>query len=143
MGDILVYNAANDNSLTVYRSGAIIKTIRATSISIAAMIKTKMIEEVVPPAPKVTTPKPPVPSPAPKPVPKPKAPPKPPVPKKVVVLKNKWDQNKVERALADPTISSVEVIHPLTERRDGYAKPSGVKASVSIGQPSVGSSEEI
>ena len=103
MGDILVYNAANDNSLTVYRSGAIIKTIRATSISVAAMIKTKMIEEVVAPAPKVIAKKPPVPSPAPKPAPKPKAPPK---------------LRPVEKKLGPPKLKTPEVVEAVPSAED-------------------------
>jgi outer membrane biosynthesis protein TonB len=82
MGDILVFNAANDNSLTIYRGGAIVKTIRTTPISIAVLLKTKMIEETVALAPKPVRPAPPKPAAAPKPAPKPKAPPKPkPAPK--------------------------------------------------------------
>jgi hypothetical protein len=52
VGDVLVYNSTNDNCLTVYRGGAIVRTIRATPISIAAMTKTKMIEESVTPSSK-------------------------------------------------------------------------------------------
>jgi hypothetical protein len=82
MGDILVYDAANSNSLTVYRGGSIIKTIKTTPLGIAALVKTKMLEEIatkpasvvkVKPVPPVPVPAPPSPSPAPKAHSKPKA----------------------------------------------------------------------
>jgi len=76
VGDTLVYNAANDNSLTVYRAGAIIKTIKTTPISIAAMTKTKMIVEMGTPAPKQVVKSPPASSPASKAAVKPKSIPK-------------------------------------------------------------------
>jgi ribosomal protein L12E/L44/L45/RPP1/RPP2 len=56
IGDMLVFDPSNANNLTVYRGGSIVKTIKATPISIAAMLKVKMLEEIVhkiaPPAPK-------------------------------------------------------------------------------------------
>lgn len=72
MGDILVFNAANDNSLTVYRGGSIVKTIKTTPISIAAMLKTKMIEESAP-TPKPVSPAPSKPVAVPKPIAKSKS----------------------------------------------------------------------
>jgi len=76
IGDILVYNAANDNSLTIYRGGAIVKTIKTTPISIAVLLKTKMVVEMAQ-ASKPTVVAPPKPSPAPKVAVKPKSVPKP------------------------------------------------------------------
>ena len=73
VGDTLVYNAANDNSLTVYRAGAIIKTIKTTPISIAAMTKTKMIVEMGTTVSKPAVKTPPASSPATKAVSKPKS----------------------------------------------------------------------
>jgi len=73
IGDILVYNAVNDNSLTIYRGGAIVKTIRTTPISIAVLLKTKMVVEMAAPASKPVVATPPALSPAPKATVKPKS----------------------------------------------------------------------
>ena len=80
MGDLLVYDATNQNNLTIYRGGSIVKTIKTTPIAIAAMTKTKMLEEVVSkpaPASKVAASAAPKPAAAPKAAPKPKVEPKP------------------------------------------------------------------
>lgn len=102
MGDILVYNAANENSLTVYRGGAIVKTIRTTPISIAVLLKTKMIEEAVAVPPKPVSPAPQKPAAAPKPVAKSK-----------VELKKK-DVEKIKESLVahkkGETLSTEEVL---------------------------------
>jgi hypothetical protein len=113
MGDILVYNAANDNSLTVYRGGSIVKTIKTSPISIAALLRTKMIEEVVAPAPKPAATAPKKPAPAPKPAVKPKAPPKPKTvekvklpPEAVVAVK----ESLAAHLKGEPTLSTEEVL---------------------------------
>jgi hypothetical protein len=117
VGDILVYNATNENSLIVYRGGAIIKTIRTTPISIAAMLKTKMIEEVLP---KLIVAKPLRPSLAPKPVVKAKASPKAVPAPKPAILVNKTrgvDPDvppsilKPKKLTVDPSKVANEVIH--------------------------------
>jgi hypothetical protein len=46
IGDVLVYNAANGNNLTIYRGGNLVKTIKTSPISLAAMVKTKLLVEV-------------------------------------------------------------------------------------------------
>ena len=103
MGDILVYNAANDNSLTIYRSGSIVKTIRTSPIAIAAMLKTKMIEEVAAPAPKPAAPAPKKPAAA----PKPKAPAPVKLEKKAV---EKVKESLKARIAGEPTLSTEEVL---------------------------------
>jgi hypothetical protein len=45
-GDILVFDAANNNNLTVYRNGKLMKTTTHSEIGIAAMVKASMIELV-------------------------------------------------------------------------------------------------
>lgn len=143
MGDILVFNAANENSLTVYRGGAIVKTIRTTPISIAVLLKTKMIEETVALAPKPVRPAPPKPAAAPKPAPKPKAPPKdtpPPKSKESSVKSVNMRNNKGENVLPNniPAIDNPEVQVVETLREDGRqsatVKVSGVEAKTSVGQ---------
>ena len=110
MGDLLVYDATNQNNLTIYRGGSIVKTIKTTPIAIAAMTKTKMLEEVVSkpaPASKVTGSASPKPAAAPKPVVKPKVEPK---PKKAEEPKpEKTEVQEVADALGVP----VDQIHKL------------------------------
>lgn len=103
VGDTLVYNAANDNSLTVYRAGAIIKTIKTTPISIAAMLKTKMILETGTTASKPSVKTPPVPSPAPKATPKPKS--IKPKDKPCVVPKSRSEAKRISAQMKDPQIA--------------------------------------
>ncbi len=66
-GDILVHDTTNQR-LTVYRGGEIVKTMKQSSLGMAALLKDKFAEEVVEhkPKPKVIE--------APKPVPQPIAP---------------------------------------------------------------------
>src|ERR1035437_2185007 len=54
VGDILVHDAANNNRLTVYRNGEVVRAVKQTPLGIAAMVKSEFIQEVVqtPSAPK-------------------------------------------------------------------------------------------
>jgi len=58
VGDILVHDPSNNNKLTVYRNGTVIRDVKQTSLGLAAMVKNKFIVEVTgqPPVPK-TAPK--------------------------------------------------------------------------------------
>lgn len=47
-GDLLVHDTANQNRLTVYRNGQIVKVVKQDPIGIVAFLKNKYIEEVVP-----------------------------------------------------------------------------------------------
>lgn len=102
LGDILVYDSAHGNSLTVYRNGAIVKTIKTSPLSVAAMCKTKMLEEIsTKPAPKATPaakPAPPAPK---KPVEAPKPKPQPKVESKKKVVE-KDERQKIAEALNVP-----------------------------------------
>lgn len=49
-GDLLVHDTANQNRLTVYRNGQIVKVVKQDPIGIVAFLKNKFIEEVNPPA---------------------------------------------------------------------------------------------
>lgn len=68
-GDILVHDTTNQR-LTVYRGGEIVKTMKQSSLGMAALLKDKFAEEVVEHKPKVEKPR----VEAPKPVPQPIAP---------------------------------------------------------------------
>jgi hypothetical protein len=46
VGDILVHDTANQNRLTVYRNGEIVKAITQTSLGMAALVKNQFITEV-------------------------------------------------------------------------------------------------
>ena len=50
VGDILVHDPANNNKLTVYRNGAIVKDVQQTTLGLAAFVKNEVIVEVVPAA---------------------------------------------------------------------------------------------
>ena len=50
-GDILVHDPANNNKLTIYRNGSIVKVIQQTSLGIAVMLKNGFIEPINAPAP--------------------------------------------------------------------------------------------
>lgn len=51
-GDLLVHDPANQNRLTVYRNGQIVKVVKQDPLGIVAFLKNRFIEEVVaPPAP--------------------------------------------------------------------------------------------
>ena len=134
VGDILVYNAANDNSLTIYRNGAIVKTIRTTPISIAAMLKTKMIAEVTAPAPKPVAAAPPAPAPAPKPVVKPKSTPKPKAVKSVNMRDSKGEQVLPSGipAIDNPAVETIETLHE-DGHQDATVKVSGNKITWTAG----------
>lgn len=58
VGDILVHDPSNNNKLTVYRNGTVIRDVKQTSLGLAAMVKNSFIVEVTgqPPVPK-TAPK--------------------------------------------------------------------------------------
>jgi hypothetical protein len=58
VGDILVHDPSNNNKLTVYRNGTVIRDVKQTSLGLAAMVKNSFIVEVTgqAPAPK-TAPK--------------------------------------------------------------------------------------
>jgi hypothetical protein len=45
-GDLLVHDVANQNRLTVYRNGQIVKVVKQTSIGIDAFLKNKFIEPI-------------------------------------------------------------------------------------------------
>jgi len=50
-GDILVHDPSNNNKLTVYRNGSIVKIIQQTPLGIAVMIKNGFIEPISAPTP--------------------------------------------------------------------------------------------
>jgi hypothetical protein len=45
VGDILVHDISNNNRLTVYRNGEIVKTLSQTALCIAAMVKSGFIQD--------------------------------------------------------------------------------------------------
>ena len=47
VGDILVHDMANGNKLTVYRNGAVVRSVQQTTLGLAAMVKNEVIVEVV------------------------------------------------------------------------------------------------
>ena len=54
-GDILIHDVANQNQMTIYRGGQIVKVIKQTSLGVLAMLKNRYIEETstqTPPPPK-------------------------------------------------------------------------------------------
>jgi hypothetical protein len=103
LGDILVYDAAHGNTLTVYRGGSIVKSIKTTPLSVAAMVKTKMLEETTnkAPASKQANAAPQKPAAAPKPKPQPK-----------VESKPKSVEKELQE-VADAVGVSVDQIHKL------------------------------
>lgn len=124
LGDILVYDASHGNTLTVYRSGSIVKSIKTSPLSIAAMCKTKMLEEIVAkaaaPAPKPTNaaPKKPAEASKAKPQAKPTSKPKPvekkiEEPKPLVVTESM--KALVEEAKNDPDFAVVGLTAPTPE----------------------------
>ena len=60
-GDILVHDARNHNSLSVYRNGQLVKVVKQDPLAIEAFVKSKFIVEVQapPPPPKKEPPIPP------------------------------------------------------------------------------------
>jgi hypothetical protein len=50
-GDLLVHDPANQNRLTVYRNGQIVKVVKQNPLGVVAMLKSKFIEEVTTPSP--------------------------------------------------------------------------------------------
>lgn len=67
-GDILIFNSANQNKVTVYRDGNIMKIIPNQSlVGLSGLVKIRWIEEIAPEVAKaaVEAPKPPIPVPQP------------------------------------------------------------------------------
>lgn len=130
IGDLLVFDPTKANNLTVYRGGSIVKTIKTTSIAIAAMLKVKMLEEVInklaPPAPKPAPAAPKKPAEAPKAPKPPKAESKKEAPKKEPVINTKvpvLDAPEIKTTV--PVLDAAETIEtkvpvldpPLTEEK--------------------------
>jgi hypothetical protein len=61
-GDLLVHDPANQNRLTVYRNGQIVKVVKQDPLGITAFLKTKWIEEISPTAVAAPVPAPVAPS---------------------------------------------------------------------------------
>lgn len=47
-GDLLVHDPANQNRLTVYRNGQIVKVVKQDPLGLAVFLKVKFIEEITP-----------------------------------------------------------------------------------------------
>lgn len=58
VGDILVHDTSNNNRLTVFRNGNIVKAITQTALGITALIKSEFIVEAIATLPKVEVVKP-------------------------------------------------------------------------------------
>ena len=50
VGDMLSHDPKNNNSLAVYRQGQIVKVMKVPTLTIKACLKSKFIEEVLPPS---------------------------------------------------------------------------------------------
>ena len=122
LGDILVYDASHGNTLTVYRSGSIVKSIKTSSLSIAAMCKTKMLEEIIArpaaPAPKPVKAAPPKPVEASKPKPQPKVK----LDKKATEAVKESLQSHIK---GEPTLTTEEVLATLPEKVKSISAPMG------------------